>query len=155
MARAGVTLWNQNVLLRGVNANSQVLEELYQGLYETGVAPFYLHHADWTPGTFGFRVSIEQGRSIVRELKGRLPGPAIPDYVLDLPGGLGKVPLLDTERVRAPTEALEAALWQLEPTEKRAYGAETGSARVYQIVPPETRQGPGIRPVTYLDLWPN
>ena len=140
LARAGVTLWNQNVLLRGVNADETVLESLYQSLYETGVAPYYLHHPDWTPGTFGFRVSIEEGRRIVRALKGRLPGPAVPDYVLDLPGGFGKVPLLDTERVKR----LEADdfTWSLSAGEAKAYGLPPqakGRARLYSILPPMTR----------------
>lgn len=46
------------------------------------VRPFYLHHADWTPGTFSFRTSIEQGQKLMTELKGMIAGPALPDYVL-------------------------------------------------------------------------
>jgi lysine 2,3-aminomutase len=94
LRRAGVTLLNQNVLLRGINDSAAILTELYQGLYEEGVIPYYLHHADWTPGTFHFRVSLARGHEILRELQGDLPGPAIPRYILDLPGGGGKIPIM-------------------------------------------------------------
>ncbi|MBI2606357.1 MAG: KamA family radical SAM protein [Deltaproteobacteria bacterium] len=95
----GIPLFNQSVLLRGINDSAEVLAVLFQGLYENGVKPTYLHHPDWTPGTFHFRVPIEHGRAIVRALSGRVSGPALPHYVLDLPGGGGKVLLMDTERV--------------------------------------------------------
>ena len=156
LARKGVTLWNQNVLLRGINDQVDTLEQLYQGLYEWGVAPFYLHHADLTPGTFAFRTSIETGRWLMRALKGRLPGPALPDYVLDVPGGLGKVPLLDTHRVRL--EPLASPLkWTLPPMEAQVCRSPQAEARLYAIEPSETRRArrSGEDPLLYLDIAPS
>lgn len=97
LKKAGITLLNQCVLLRGVNADSETLAQLFQELYELGVNPFYLHHPDWTPGTFHFRTSVEAGRAIYAQLKGRIPGPALPHYVLDIPQGYGKTLITDTE----------------------------------------------------------
>jgi lysine 2,3-aminomutase len=77
LKKTGITLLNQSVLLKGVNASAAILSELFQELYECGVLPFYLHHPDWTPGTFHFRTSIEAGRHIYRQLRGLLPGGAL------------------------------------------------------------------------------
>ena len=93
LRHAGVLILNQSVLLRGVNDQVSVLQKLWQGLYERAVVPLYLHHTDWTPGSFHFRVPIQTGLRLLAELRGRLSGPALPHYVVDLPGGGGKVPL--------------------------------------------------------------
>ena len=99
LADAGVPVLSQTVLLRGVNDDSEALEGLLRGLWERGVRPYYLHHPDLVVGTGHLRVSIDRGLALVRGLRGRLPGPAIPTYVIDIPGGLGKVPL-DGDRAR-------------------------------------------------------
>ena len=128
LQRAGVATYNQAVLLRGVNDRAQVLECLCQRLYESGVMPIYLHHPDLTPGTFHFRVSIARGRRLMRALQGRLSGPAVPHYVLDLPGGLGKQPLLHAG-VRclghSQGDGLRGALWRLPVPDTRAGGDGT------------------------------
>ena len=113
----GVTLFNQNVLLSGINDSVDCLARLYQSLYEEGITPIYLHHPDWTPGTFHFRVSIEQGQHLARGLRGILPGAAIPHYVLDIPQGFGKISLLDpgVRKLHAWTEgAVHGAVYQIE-----------------------------------------
>ena len=94
LRRAGVTLLNQSVLMKGVNNSVPTLRTLFQTLYENGVIPYYLHHPDWTPGTFHFRVNIHEGQRLMSELRGLISGPALPDYVLDIPQGLGKTSLL-------------------------------------------------------------
>ena len=93
LRRAGLALVSQTVLLKGVNDDPAVLEELFRALIRVGVKPYYLHHPDLAPGTGHFRVSIAQGRAIQRALRGRLTGIAQPTYVLDIPGGAGKSPL--------------------------------------------------------------
>ncbi|UCF67093.1 MAG: KamA family radical SAM protein [Acidobacteriota bacterium] len=93
LREAGVPLLNQTVLLEGVNAEVGVLAELFGTLYQHGVRPYYLHHPDRIAGTARFRVRIEDGLDIHRQLRVRLPGPAVPQYVLDLPDGTGKVPV--------------------------------------------------------------
>ncbi len=89
----GVPVLNQAVLLRGVNDDPAVLEALFQGLTAARVKPYYLFQGDLVPGTAHFRVPLERGWEIVRELRRRLSGLARPLYAVDLPGGGGKVPL--------------------------------------------------------------
>jgi lysine 2,3-aminomutase len=90
---AGIPLLSQTVLLRGVNDNAGTLAALFRALVECRVKPYYLHHPDLAPGTGHFRLSIEEGQALVRQLRGRLSGLAQPTYVLDIPGGHGKVPV--------------------------------------------------------------
>lgn len=94
LADAGLPLVSQTVLLRGVNDSAEVLEELFRALVRNRVRPYYLHHPDLARGTAHFRLPIAQGQSIMRRLRGRLTGIAQPTYVLDIPGGAGKVPLM-------------------------------------------------------------
>lgn len=93
LARRGVPLLNQSVLLKGVNDDAAVLDELSWRLAETGVRPYYLHHPDPARGTRHFRTSLAAGRDIRRALWRSLPGYLAPQYVLDMPGGGGKLPL--------------------------------------------------------------
>jgi lysine 2,3-aminomutase len=90
---AGVTLLGQTVLLRGVNDDPAILEALFRAMVAERIKPYYLHHPDLAPGTGHFRLSIAEGRAIMRTLRGRLSGLAQPTYVLDIPGGAGKVPI--------------------------------------------------------------
>ncbi|MCA3714117.1 lysine-2,3-aminomutase-like protein [Phenylobacterium sp.] len=92
LAGAGALLLSQTVLLKGVNDRVQVLGELMRALVERGVRPYYLHHPDPAPGTARFRVSLAEGQALVRGLRGRYSGLCQPTYVLDIPGGFGKVP---------------------------------------------------------------
>jgi lysine 2,3-aminomutase len=91
--RAGVPLLSQTVLLRGINDDADTMTELLRALIRCRVKPYYLHHADMAPGTAHFRTSIAEGKALMRALRGRIPGFAIPSYVLDIPGGFGKAPL--------------------------------------------------------------
>ena len=90
---AGVAMVSQSVLLAGVNDDAAMLEALLRALVECRVKPYYLHHLDRAPGTAHFRTSIASGQALVGSLRGRLSGLAQPTYVLDLPGGHGKVPI--------------------------------------------------------------
>jgi len=89
----GVMVLNQSVLLRGVNDSAGVQRELLWALLRARVKPYYLHHVDKARGVSHFRVGLRRGVEIMRELRGTVPGYAIPHYVLDIPGGYGKVPL--------------------------------------------------------------
>jgi len=91
--RAGIPLLAQTVLLRGVNDDAAVLESLFRGLVAMRVKPYYLHHADLARGTAHFRTGIATGQRLVRALRGRVSGLCQPTYVLDIPGGYGKVPI--------------------------------------------------------------
>ena len=90
---AGVAMVSQSVLLRGVNDDAATLEALMRGFVECRIKPYYLHHADLAPGTAHFRTTIAQGQILMRALRGRVSGLAQPTYVLDIPGGHGKVPV--------------------------------------------------------------
>lgn len=94
LADAGIVVSNQTVLLRGVNDQPQILTELFRGLLRMRVRPYYLHQMDLARGTAHFRTSIETGLELVQSLRGPVSGLASPHYVVDLPGGKGKVPLL-------------------------------------------------------------
>jgi lysine 2,3-aminomutase len=93
LCRAGIPLLSQTVLLRGVNDDATVLEALFRGLVAMRVKPYYLHHADLARGTGHFRTGIAVGQRLVRSLRGRVSGLCQPTYVLDIPGGYGKVPI--------------------------------------------------------------
>lgn len=88
----GVPMLSQSVLLRGVNDDPAALEALLRGLVRLRVKPYYLHHGDLAPGTAHLRTTLAEGRALVDGLRGRLSGVCQPTYVLDLPGGFGKVP---------------------------------------------------------------
>lgn len=91
--RAGVPLLSQTVLLRGVNDSAAMLADLFRTLTTLRVTPYYLHHCDLAEGTSHFRTTISEGQAIMAKLRATLSGLALPTYVLDIPGGFGKVPL--------------------------------------------------------------
>ena len=93
LTRGGVPVLSQTVLLAGVNDDPAVLEALFRGLVAIRVKPYYLHHPDLARGTARFRLGIEQGQRLVAALRGRVSGLCQPTYVLDIPGGYGKVPI--------------------------------------------------------------
>jgi lysine 2,3-aminomutase len=90
---AGVSLVSQTVLLKGVNDDPDTLSALMRAFVETRIKPYYLHHPDPAPGTGHFRVSLKEGQSLMRALRARLSGLAMPTYVLDLPEARGKIPV--------------------------------------------------------------
>ena len=90
---AGLPMLGQSVLLAGVNDDARVLGELMRAMVETRIKPYYLHHGDLAPGTAHFRTSIAEGQALMRGLRGDISGLCQPTYVLDIPGGHGKVPV--------------------------------------------------------------
>ena len=94
LADSGIPLGNQTVLLRGVNDSVETMRELMTGLLALRVRPYYLHQMDLVQGTAHFRTSVRTGLEIVRGLRGHVSGLAVPHYVIDLPGGKGKVAIL-------------------------------------------------------------
>jgi lysine 2,3-aminomutase len=90
---AGVPMLSQSVLLHGVNDDAATLGALMRALVECRIKPYYLHHADLAPGTAHLRTSIAEGQALMRGLRGRYSGLCQPTYVLDIPGGHGKVPI--------------------------------------------------------------
>jgi lysine 2,3-aminomutase len=93
LLRAGCPVANQSVLLKGVNDDAETLEALFRALLGIGVRPYYLHQCDLVAGTAHFRTPLSRGVEILDALRGRISGLALPHFVVDLPGGAGKVPL--------------------------------------------------------------
>jgi len=98
--RKSALLLSQTVLLKDVNDNTRALSDLFTTLTNNNVKPYYLHHLDLVKGTSHFRTSIEKGKEIYKSLRGSLSGYCIPEYVLDLPGGEGKVPVMWLEEIK-------------------------------------------------------
>lgn len=96
--KMGVKLLSQTVLLKGVNDTAQSLSKLFLKLAENAVQPYYLHHPDQVKGGMHFSLPLEKGREIYNTLRDQIPGWAIPQYVVDLPNGKGKVPAFNPEK---------------------------------------------------------
>jgi lysine 2,3-aminomutase len=90
---AGLPMLSQTVLLKNVNADTVSLRSLFKRLVELRIKPYYLHHGDLARGTSHFRTSIAEGQELMRGLRGHISGLCQATYVLDIPGGYGKVPI--------------------------------------------------------------
>ncbi|MCB1174617.1 MAG: KamA family radical SAM protein [Leptospiraceae bacterium] len=110
LRQAGVQLFNQSVLLKGINDSLAIQSDLARRLIASGVTPAYLHRADEIPGTAHFHTRLDLGAEIIAGLRGHLPGYAVPRYIVDLPGGGGKVPHEKTyyQGVIAPNHPMDA-----------------------------------------------
>lgn len=94
LADAGIPLGSQTVLLKGINDSVETMKKLYHGLLKIRVKPYYLYQCDPVAGSSHFRTSVEKGLEIIRGLRGHTSGYAVPHFVIDAPGGGGKIPLL-------------------------------------------------------------
>jgi lysine 2,3-aminomutase len=106
IVEAGLPMLGQTVLLAGVNDDPEALGALMRAFVETRIKPYYLHHGDFAPGTSHLRTSVDRGQAVMRAIRGRYSGLCQPTYVLDIPGGHGKVPIgpryLEGGRVEDP-----------------------------------------------------
>jgi lysine 2,3-aminomutase len=93
LADAGIPLGSQTVLLKGINDDLQTMRQLFHGLLRFRVRPYYLYQCDPISGSAHFRTPVEKGIEILRRLRGHTTGYAVPTYVIDAPGGGGKIPL--------------------------------------------------------------
>lgn len=90
---AGIPVLGQSVLLKGVNDSPAALADLFKAMVANRIKPHYLHHGDLARGTAHFRVGLDEGQQLMASLRGRVSGLAQPTYILDIPGGHGKVPV--------------------------------------------------------------
>lgn len=90
---AGIPMLGQTVLLAGVNDTPEALTALMRALVETRIKPYYLHHGDFAPGTGHLRTGIAEGQALMKAMRGAVSGLCQPTYILDVPGGHGKVPV--------------------------------------------------------------
>ena len=94
LADAGIPLGSQTVLLKGVNDNVETMKSLMHGLLKNRVRPYYIYQCDPIAGSAHFRTPVEKGIEIIEGLRGHTSGYAVPSYVIDAPGGGGKIPIL-------------------------------------------------------------
>lgn len=125
---AGIPMLSQSVLLKGVNDDAATLEALMRAFVELRIKPYYLHHADRAPGTAHLRTSLAEGQALMRDLRARASGLCQPTYVLDIPGGHGKVPV-------GPRYLSDCRCGSYSVTDER------GTAHPYQDVIPDSPQG--------------
>jgi len=112
LANAGIPLGNQMVLLNGVNNDPLVVRKLNQSLLKIRVKPYYIFHPKTVKGTSHFWVRIEDGMDIMESLRGRTSGMAIPTYIVNGPGGLGKTPILPNYLMYLGTERAVFRNWE-------------------------------------------
>ena len=98
LAEAGCILSNQAVLLKGINDDAEILKDLHLWLLENRCRPYRLYHCDYTEGVRHFRVPFHQGLEIIKQLRAYSSGLALPEYMIDLPGGYGKVRVSEGKR---------------------------------------------------------
>lgn len=97
LAKTGIQLLSQSVLLQGVNNSSEALLSLMNTFIENKIRPYYLHHPDKVKGGLHFSLSLKEGRELYLKLRDKLPGWALPHYVIDLPDGAGKISAFNPE----------------------------------------------------------
>jgi lysine 2,3-aminomutase len=95
LADAGIPMGSQTVLLKGINDDAEVLKKLFTGLLRLRVKPYYLFQCDPVAGTSHFRTTVEKGMELMDSIRGFVSGYAVPTYVVDAPGGGGKIALLN------------------------------------------------------------
>lgn len=96
LANAGIPLGNQSVLLRGINDCPRIMKKLVQELLKIRVRPYYIYQCDLSTGLASFRTPVSKGIEIIEHLRGHTSGLAVPTFVVDVPGGGGKIPINPT-----------------------------------------------------------
>ncbi|MDD4169284.1 MAG: KamA family radical SAM protein [Desulfotomaculaceae bacterium] len=109
---AGAVLGNQAVLLRGINDKPFIMRKLCQELLKIRVRPYYIFHAKSVRGTGHFQTGIEQGMEIMESLRGHSSGLAIPTYIVNAPGGLGKIPIMPNYLLKIQNDKVVLRTWE-------------------------------------------
>ena len=139
LADIGIPLGSQTVLLKGVNDDSQVMKELMLKLLKNRVKPYYIYQADMTEGTDHFRTSVQKGLDIIKDLMGHTSGMAVPYFVIDAPGGGGKVRLLPNSVVEHNKDEVVITNYEgkvfrySQPERKNGTSSENGKSKNQDI----------------------
>jgi hypothetical protein len=147
LLRCGIPLNNQAVLLRGVNDDPVTIKSLVHALMRIKVRPYYLYHCDPVRGAHHFRTTVAKGLEIMESLRGHTSGLAIPTYVIDAPGGGGKIPvqpqyLLAYEQGRAILRNFQGRIFQYDdPVYEDAAPASVASAPKPRYFVPDSLNG--------------
>ncbi|MDO9574003.1 MAG: KamA family radical SAM protein, partial [Candidatus Contubernalis sp.] len=112
LAKAGVPLGNQAVLLKDINNNPHVMKKLNQELLKILVRPYYIFHAKRVKGTSHFRTPVEDGLEIMEHLRGKTSGLAIPTFIINAPKGCGKTPMLPEYLISMTYDTLYIRNWE-------------------------------------------
>ncbi|MEZ5196315.1 MAG: KamA family radical SAM protein [Bacteroidales bacterium] len=112
LADAGIPMGSQTVLLKGVNDNVEVFKKLMHQILMVRIRPYYLYQCDPIPGSAHFRTPVSKGLEIIKGLRGFTSGYAIPHFVIDAPGGGGKIPLLPEYVVGKNDDQIELENYQ-------------------------------------------
>lgn len=112
LVEAGAVLGNQAVLLKGVNDHPDIMKRLNQLLLQIRIRPYYIFHAKSVKGTTHFKTSIETGVAIMEQLRGYTSGLAVPTYIVNAPGGFGKIPLMPGYVVATREDHLVLRTWE-------------------------------------------
>lgn len=112
LANAGIPLGNQMVFLKGINNDKYLVQMLNEGLLKCRVRPYYIFHPKQVIGTEHFQINVNEGLEIMKYLRGHTSGLAIPTYILNAPGGLGKIPLLPEYIIESDENHVRLHTWE-------------------------------------------
>ena len=112
LLKAGVPLGNQTVLLRGINNDAHVFKKLNHELLKARIKPYYIFHAKAVRGTSHFITKVETGIEIMEKLRGYTSGMAVPEYILNAPGGYGKTPIQPEYRISSGSDYIMIRTWE-------------------------------------------
>lgn len=112
LANAGIPLGNQMVFLKDVNDDKYIVQMLNEGLLRARVKPYYIFHPKQVIGTEHFQITVEEGLKVMKYLRGQTSGMAIPTYILNAPGGLGKIPLLPEYIMESDSSHVRLRTWE-------------------------------------------
>ena len=112
LAEAGAILGNQAVLLRGINDRPYIMRRLNHKLLKIRVRPYYIFHAKDVKGTRHFQTTIQEGMDIIASLRGHTSGMAVPTYIVNAPGGLGKIPLMPNHIMHMDADKAVLMTWE-------------------------------------------
>lgn len=147
IADHGVPLMSQTVLLRGINDDASTLETLFRGLVSARVRPYYLLQTDPVCGSGHLRTPIDTGIGLMAELQGRLSGIALPKFIVDTPGGKGKVPIGPDYVVHRSPRAMTLRTFRRELVDyinPPPYGQPISGDTASLVAPPALRPGDGL-----------
>lgn len=100
LKKTNAFILSQSVLLKGINNDAKILGDLFKQLMEIGIKPYSLYHLDLTAGTNHFRTSIKEGKAIMNEIAKNISRICVPEYTVDIPGGLGKIPVSQLQETK-------------------------------------------------------
>lgn len=112
IVNAGIPMGNQMVFLKGINNDKYIVQLLNEGLLKARVRPYYIFHPKQVLGTKHFEITVEEGLKIMKYLRGHTSGLAIPQYILNAPHGLGKIPLLPKYIEESDDEHVRLYTWE-------------------------------------------